>query len=64
MTKKIVIDQELCIGCGACVNLCPDAFELQHDGKSKAIIESGCGNCDCDMVTNSCPVGAIKIIDL
>ncbi|MCK5085393.1 ferredoxin, partial [Candidatus Parcubacteria bacterium] len=41
MTKKIVIDQELCIGCGACVNLCPDAFELQHDGKSKVTKESG-----------------------
>ena len=63
MSKKIQIDQELCIGCGACVNLCPDVFELQDDGKSKVIKEDGCNNCDCEMVVNSCPVGCIKIIE-
>ncbi|MDF1498563.1 MAG: ferredoxin [Patescibacteria group bacterium] len=63
MAKKIQIDQELCIGCGACVNLCPDTFELQDDGKSKVINEDGCKNCDCEVAVNSCPVGCIKIIE-
>jgi len=60
MAKKIIVDQELCIGCGACVNLCPDVFELDDNGISK-VISDECENCDCEMVINSCPVGAIKI---
>ena len=61
MAKKIIVDQELCIGCGACANLCPEVFQLQEDGKSKVLIEDGCGKCDCELAINSCPVGAIKV---
>jgi ferredoxin len=57
MAKKIIINQELCVGCGVCASLCPDVFELQDDGKAKVIDEN---NCDCDEVVNNCPVGAIK----
>ncbi|MEA2097665.1 MAG: ferredoxin [Patescibacteria group bacterium] len=60
MAKKIEIDQELCVGCGACVNLCPDMFELQDDGKAKTINEDGDNGCDYEIAVNSCPVGAIK----
>ena len=58
MAEKIIIDQELCIGCGVCENLCPEVFELQDDGKAKVINNE---NCDCEEVVNNCPVGAIKI---
>ena len=60
MAKKIEVDQELCVGCGACVNLCPNMFELQGDGKAKAINGGGDKGCDCEIAVNSCPVGAIK----
>ena len=60
MTKKITIDQELCVGCGACASLCPEVFELQDDGKAKIANENSREKYDCDMVINSCPVGAIK----
>lgn len=63
MTKKITVDKELCIGCGACVNLCPEIFELDSGGKSKVIIEKVCGQCDYEKAINSCPVGAIKIVE-
>jgi len=63
MAKKIAVDQELCIGCGACANLCPEVFRLQDDGKSEVINEEGCKKCDCEVVVNSCPVGAIKITE-
>ncbi len=63
MTEKIIVDQELCIGCGACVNLCPEIFELTNDGKSKVIIEKVCGKCDYEAAMNSCPVGAIKVAE-
>ncbi len=31
---KFKVDQELCIGCGACEGVCPEVFELDDD-KSK-----------------------------
>jgi ferredoxin len=61
MAKKVVVDQELCIGCGACANLCPELFELQEDGKSKVVGKGECEKCDCEIVISNCPVGAIKI---
>ena len=61
MAKKIEVDQELCIGCGACVNLCPDIFELQDDGKANIVNEDGSKKCDYEIAINSCPVGAIKV---
>jgi ferredoxin len=60
MAKKIIVDQELCIGCGMCASLYPDVFELQDDGKAKVINDDDCDNCDCDEAVNNCPVGAIK----
>lgn len=62
MAKKVTVDQELCIGCGACANLCPEVFELQDDGKSSVLDETGAG-CDVDVAANSCPVGAIKVTE-
>ncbi len=47
------VDKEKCIGCGACVSLCPEVFELK-DGKS--VVK---GDGDCDEAVDACPVGAI-----
>jgi len=60
MAKKVIVDQELCIGCGACMNLCPKVFVLNAEGKSEVIDETGAG-CDVDIAANSCPVGAIRV---
>ena len=35
---KFSVDQELCIGCGACEGTCPEVFELQN-GKSQVKLE-------------------------
>jgi len=48
------VDKEKCIGCGACVSLCPDIFALK-DGKSIVISDE-----DCDESVDACPVGAIR----
>ncbi|MBW2998346.1 ferredoxin [Candidatus Woesearchaeota archaeon] len=56
---KIKVDQEACVGCGACT-VCEN-FEMQNDGKARAIEseveEIGCNQDAEDM----CPVQAIKI---
>jgi len=54
-----IINEELCIGCGTCESLCPQAFQVQ-EGKSK-VIASECGDCDCQEVADSCPVKAISL---
>ncbi|MDD5032103.1 MAG: ferredoxin [Patescibacteria group bacterium] len=56
---SIKVNQELCIGCGACVSLCPDVFKMNDAGKSEVIGEE---NIDCAKnAAASCPVQAISV---
>jgi len=50
------VDNEKCIGCGACTAVCPEIFDLK-DGK--AFVKDGKENEDCEKAINICPVGAI-----
>jgi|UniRef100_A0A7C3WKM0 ferredoxin len=61
MGKRVVVDKELCIGCGTCAGLCPDIFELDEaEGKSQVIQpEGGDENCINEAI-ESCPVSAIS----
>jgi NAD-dependent dihydropyrimidine dehydrogenase PreA subunit len=60
MSVRPYVDQELCIGCGACFNVCPaepNCFEV--DEKSTVVNPDsciGCGQC-----VESCPVEAIVV---
>jgi ferredoxin len=54
-----VVDQELCIGCGVCVEICPEVFELGEDEKSHVTDAARCDTCDCEEAADSCPVSAI-----
>ena len=31
---KAAVDKDLCLGCGLCVDVCPDVFEMADDGKA------------------------------
>ena len=61
MKKRVVVDQETCIGCGTCAGLCPDLFEFHETaGKSKIIMPEG-GDEECiEDAFASCPVSAIS----
>ncbi len=62
MNKIVFIDENLCIGCGACVKLCPIKILYidQKSGKCKVTDESKCDRLrGCERI---CPVGALKII--
>jgi ferredoxin len=61
--KNIKIDEQLCIGCGSCSVLAPDAFEL-NTSKVKAEIKEGWEKVpqeDLHRACESCPVGAIAL---
>jgi len=57
---KITIDYDACEGCGSCVEVCPEVFELRDDDKAYVISED-CGSCDCEEAAGICPVEAITI---
>ena len=61
MNKIVIIDEEECIGCEACVNICPQKI-LYLDEKTKKCKVTDENKCDrlkgCEYV---CPTNAIKI---
>ncbi len=61
--KKLIVDQEACIGCGACVNMAPEYFKLNDEGKSE-VIKSEIAETDKGLINeviSSCPVQVISI---
>ncbi|MFH1063670.1 MAG: ferredoxin [Candidatus Woesearchaeota archaeon] len=61
MGVKIEHDHDTCIGCGACVNICPDNWEMADDGKSHCKNTSpdslGCNQ----EAADACPVQCIHV---
>ena len=56
--NPIIIDNEKCIGCGLCVNDCPNAHLYLENQKAKAA-ESGC--IECGHCFAICPMNAVKL---
>ncbi len=61
MSWIIKHDDAKCIGCGVCVALCPDNWELGTDGKAHPkkteVEELGCN----EQAAKSCPMKCISI---
>lgn len=71
MKFKISLSRKECIGCGACVSLCSDFFEMHNDGKSaikssplndEQVLEIKDLKCAVD-AAKTCPVTVIHVTD-
>jgi ferredoxin len=61
---KAVVDQDLCLGCAICVDVCPAVFEMQGDKAQAKVDPVPAGAEDaCREAADQCPADAIKIED-
>jgi ferredoxin len=56
----ITVDQALCIGCGICIDACPEVFAFNGEGKAEVIKES-CDTHNLEEIADQCPTNAIEI---
>jgi ferredoxin len=59
---KAKVDKETCLGCGLCVSLYPELFEMGKDGHSHVKEGVKIDEKKLEEVMRSCPTGAIEII--
>ncbi len=56
MADQIRIDEEECIGCESCVELCPSVFGFDEDSEKAFVVDGADASDDCiDEAIASCP---------
>ncbi len=59
--KKLIVNQDACISCGACVSIDSAHFDWNDEGKSHAISQENLESENVQTAIESCPTGAISI---
>ena len=60
MAKRVYIDEEECIGCGTCEDLCEEVFKLNEETDKAEVIKPEGGPEDLiQEAIDSCPVECI-----
>jgi ferredoxin len=59
---QVVVDQDLCIACGDCIEICPEVFVWNDEGLSEAVNNPVPEEHEeeCHEAVESCPTEAIK----
>ena len=59
---KLVVDKDICIGCGACAAIWPDVFERDDEGLATSTVSEVSEEVMDDAIDakEGCPVDAIK----
>ncbi|WP_350343451.1 ferredoxin [Proteinivorax tanatarense] len=61
---KAIVDQEACIGCGLCPNICPEVYEMTDDDEKAIAIDEEIPEDKVDSAkeaADACPTDAIKV---
>ncbi len=60
---RVCVDPELCTGWGPCVDICPEAFELDEEGIAVVKLSEVPGELQdaCREAVDNCPSEAISI---
>jgi ferredoxin len=59
--KKIILDENSCIGCGACISLDAEHFDFSDDGLSTIISNNNLESEELKNAIESCPTNAITL---
>ncbi|MDD4334613.1 MAG: ferredoxin [Desulfotomaculaceae bacterium] len=59
---RVKVDQELCISCGACIDVCPEVFDWNEDDKAHNIVDEVPAALEdqANEAKESCPTDAIS----
>jgi len=60
MAKKPVVEQEECVGCGNCEEICSEVFRLNDDGVAEVHDHEGATEDKIQEAIDSCPVECIS----
>jgi len=60
MSRRVFIDEDECIGCGSCSEICPEVFRLDEEkGKASVIKPEGGPEGLVQEAIDTCPVECI-----
>jgi ferredoxin len=60
MAKAVYIDEEECIGCGSCVEICPEVFQMKEGEEKAEVIKPEGGPEDLiQEAMDTCPTSCI-----
>lgn len=60
MARKVYIDEDECIGCGTCEEICPEVFKLNEETEKAEVIDpAGSSEDKIEEAIEACPVECI-----
>ena len=60
MGRRVYVDEDECIGCGSCEEICPEVFELDEATQKALVIQPEGGPEDLvEEASEACPVDCI-----
>lgn len=62
MSQIVTLDEDECIGCQSCVEICPDVFGFDDETEKAFVYKEYTGEEDCiEDAAASCPVDCIEV---